>query len=81
MRRTSISEWLDQRAGTVFIMPAVVMILIFSIFPLVASLVMAVSRIRLRGGGYNVRYVGAKNFAKQLKIDDLLERALIKSAV
>lgn len=65
-RRATLSEWLDQRAGTVFIMPAVVMILIFSIFPLVASLIMSVSRIRLRGGGYNVRYVGFRNFEKQL---------------
>lgn len=63
--RTSISEWIDQRAGTFFIMPAVVMILIFSIFPLVASLIMAVSRIRLRGGGYTVRFVGMRNFDKQ----------------
>ncbi len=46
-------------------MPAVVMILIFSIFPLVASLIISVSRIRLRGGGYNVRYVGFRNFEKQ----------------
>ena len=65
-RRATLSEWFDQRAGTVFIMPAVVMILIFSIFPLVASLIMSVSRIRLRGGGYNVRYVGSRNFEKQL---------------
>lgn len=64
-RRVSISEWIDQRAGTFFITPAVVMILIFSIFPLVASLIIAVSRIKLRGGGYNVRYVGLRNFEKQ----------------
>lgn len=65
-RHVSVSEWIDQRAGTFFITPAVVMILIFSIFPLVASLIMAFSRIRLRGGGYQVRFVGAKNFEKQI---------------
>jgi multiple sugar transport system permease protein len=64
-RRTSISAWIDQRAGTFFITPAVVMILVFSIFPLVASLIIAVSRIKLRGGGYNVRFVGLRNFEKQ----------------
>lgn len=47
-------------------MPAVVMILVFSIFPLVASLIIAFSRIRLRAGGYQVRFVGFKNFAKQI---------------
>ena len=42
------------------------MILIFSIFPLVASLIIAFSRVRLRGGGYNVRFVWFQNFEKQL---------------
>ncbi|MFK5980077.1 MAG: sugar ABC transporter permease [Rhizobiaceae bacterium] len=63
--RVSMSEWIDQRAGTFFITPAVVLILIFSIFPLVASLILAFSRVRLRAGGYNVRFVGFKNFEKQ----------------
>jgi len=64
--RVRVSEWLDYRHGTIFIMPAVVMILIFSIFPLAASLIIAFSRIRLRAGGYQVRFVGFKNFAKQI---------------
>ncbi len=64
--RVRFSEWLDHRYGTIFILPAVVMILIFSIFPLVASLIIAFSRIRLRGGGYSVRFVGFKNFEKQI---------------
>jgi multiple sugar transport system permease protein len=60
-----ISEWLDRQSSTVFIAPAVVLILVFSIFPLVASLVIAFSRFRLRGGSYQVRWVGWKNFHKQ----------------
>jgi multiple sugar transport system permease protein len=64
-RRVAFSEWVDRRAGTFFILPAVIMILIFSIFPLVASLIIAFSRIRLSGGGYKVRFVGWKNFEKQ----------------
>ena len=47
-------------------MPAVIMILIFSIFPLIVSLILALSRTRLRAGGYNIRYVGFQNFEKQL---------------
>ena len=61
----NFSEWLDRHAHRLFITPAVVMILIFSVFPLVASLIIAASRIRLRGGGYQVRFVGFKNFEKQ----------------
>lgn len=58
-------EWLDQQSDRLFITPAVVLILIFSIFPLVASLVIAFTRIRVRAGGYQVRWVGFKNFSKQ----------------
>jgi multiple sugar transport system permease protein len=42
------------------------MILVFSIFPLIASAVLAVSRVRLQAGGYSVRFVGFANFRKQL---------------
>ncbi len=61
-----VSQWIDNHARQLFIMPAVLMILVFSIFPLVASLIIAFSRIRLRGGGYQVRFVGWKNFEKQI---------------
>ena len=47
-------------------MPAVVMILIFSIFPLIATFILSLSRVRLRGGGYRIRFVGTKNYEKQL---------------
>lgn len=60
------NEWIDGHARQLFIMPAVIMILIFSIFPLVASLIIAFSRIRLKAGGYQVRFVGFKNFSKQI---------------
>ena len=39
-----LSEWLDVQSRQLFITPAVVMILIFSIFPLVVSLVLAFAR-------------------------------------
>lgn len=59
-------EWLDRNSRHIFLWPAVIMILIFSIFPLIASAIMALSRIRFRGGGYNVRFVWFQNFEKQL---------------
>ncbi len=61
----SLGEWLDGHASTLFITPAVLLILIFSIFPLVASLIIAFSRFRLGAGSYRVRWVGLKNFEKQ----------------
>lgn len=65
-RSVRFSEWLDRHSRQLFITPAVVMILIFSIFPLVASLILAFSRVRLRGGSYQVTFVGWRNFEKQL---------------
>jgi multiple sugar transport system permease protein len=64
--KASTAEWIDQQARRLFIMPAVLMILVFSIFPLIASAVLAVSRVRLQAGGYSVRFVGFANFRKQL---------------
>jgi multiple sugar transport system permease protein len=63
--RARLSEWLDRQSRQLFITPAVVLILVFSIFPLIASLLIAFSRIRLRGGSYQVRWVGFGNFEKQ----------------
>ncbi len=59
------SEWLDRRSQQLFITPAVVLILVFSVFPLVASFILAFSRVRLGGGGYTIRFVGWRNFEKQ----------------
>lgn len=60
-----LSEWLDRHSRGLFIMPAVIMILVFSIFPLIASAILALSRVRLKAGGYNIRFVGLANFEKQ----------------
>jgi len=60
----TLSEWLDRHSRRLFIFPAVFLILIFSIFPLVASLLITFTRIRPRAGGYQVRWVGFNNFKK-----------------
>ncbi len=59
-------EWVDRQSRHLFIMPAVIMILVFSIFPLIASAILALSRMRLRAGGYQIRFVGFANFKKQI---------------
>ena len=66
LRRGRWSEWFDRQSRQLFIMPAVVMILVFSIFPLIATFILSLSRVRLRAGGYRIRYVGADNYEKQL---------------
>lgn len=61
-----MNEWLDKHMGRFFLAPAVTLILIFSIFPLVASLILAFSRVRFSAGGFQIRFVGWRNFEKQL---------------
>ena len=59
-----ISARLDRVAGGVFILPAVVVILGFSIFPLLASLYVSLSRLSFSEGGVNLKFVGLDNYAK-----------------
>lgn len=61
-----MDQWLDRHMGRLFLTPAVVLILVFSIFPLIASLILAFSRLRLSGGGFRMRFAGWRNFDKQL---------------
>jgi len=68
--RLAASTWrpigarLDRVAGGVFILPAVVVILGFSIFPLLASLYVSLSRLSFSEGGVNLKFVGLDNYAK-----------------
>jgi multiple sugar transport system permease protein len=61
-----LSLWLDRQSDRLFILPSVVMILAFSIFPLLISAYLALSRFQLGIGGYQLHFVGFANFAKLL---------------
>ncbi len=63
-RSSGMSLWVDRNAQNVLILPAVLMILAFSIFPLLMSLYLSLSRFRLVKGGYDLRFVGLRNFKK-----------------
>lgn len=65
-RGGGIGEWLDRRAGTAFILPAVLIILAFSIFPLLVSLYLSLARFRLAPGGFELRFAGWANYRKLL---------------
>jgi len=68
--RLAASTWrpigarLDRVAGGVFILPAVIVILGFSIFPLLASLYVSLSRLSFSEGGVDLKFVGFDNYAK-----------------
>jgi multiple sugar transport system permease protein len=61
----SWSEWFDRHSRTFFIAPAVIIILIFAIFPTFYSIVFALSRVRFTGDGLQFRFVWFQNFGKQ----------------
>jgi multiple sugar transport system permease protein len=65
-RTASLGEWLDRHSGGIMVLPAVVIILAFAIFPLIVSAYLSLSRFALAPGGYKVTFVGLINFKKLL---------------
>jgi multiple sugar transport system permease protein len=61
-----LEDWLDRRSDRLFVLPAVLVILAFSIFPLLVSAYLALSRFQLVAGGYRLRFIGWLNFRKLL---------------
>lgn len=63
-RTTTFAEWLDTLAPSVFIWPSVLIILLLAIFPLFVSLYLSFAQVNLVSGGYEVKFVGWKNYEK-----------------
>jgi multiple sugar transport system permease protein len=63
-RRSSAVNWLDRQARYVFVLPTVLLILAFSIFPLVASAYLSLMRFELGEGGYGLKFVGLLNYKR-----------------
>ena len=64
--RRPLAARLDQHPGAVFILPAVLVILAFSIFPLLASLYVSLTRLSFAEGGVELKFVGLDNYLKLL---------------
>jgi len=61
-----LSSQVERLAGSVFIMPAVLIVLLLSIFPLIISLYLSLSRLRFVKGGFEIKFVGGANYGKLL---------------
>ncbi len=59
-----LQQWLDRSAGLVFLLPAVLVVLLLSIFPLIISVYLSLSRIRFVRGGFEINFVGLANYRK-----------------
>ncbi len=64
--RPSLAERLDRHSGPIMVLPAVLILLAFAIFPLIVSGYLALSRFSLAAGSFKLRFVGWLNFKKLL---------------
>lgn len=66
-RRSHIRSSQSERAApAVFILPAVLVVLFLSIFPLILSLFLSFTRLKFEAGALRVQFVGLANYAKLL---------------
>src|SRR4051812_33215297 len=63
---TRISEFIDRNSGRLMVLPAVLVLLAFAIFPLIISAYLALSRFALAPGGFKLTFIGLVNFKKVL---------------
>ena len=61
-----VMDWLDRRASSFLILPAVLAILFLSLFPLLVSLYLSLSRFKFVPGGFQFTFVGLANYRKLL---------------
>ncbi len=57
---------MDSHAPAVFLMPAVLVVLVVSVFPLIVSLYLSLSRFKFVKGGFTLKFVGLYNYKKLL---------------
>ena len=64
--RQGLDEWLDRNSGRIMVLPAVIILLAFAIFPLIISAYLSLSRFALAPGGFKLTFVGLFNFDRLL---------------
>src|SRR5262245_42014261 len=56
----------ERLASSIFVLPAVLVVLFMSIFPLLISLYLSLSRFQLAKGGFDIKFIGLLNYRKLL---------------
>lgn len=59
-----LAKWWAESPRTMFLAPSVLIILFLSIFPLVTSVYLSLCRIKFVPGGFEITYIGLKNYEK-----------------
>jgi len=58
------AAWIDRQAKSLFLLPAVLLLVSFSIFPLLVSVYLSLVRFQLVPGGFKFTFVGLANYRK-----------------
>ncbi|HZP92873.1 MAG TPA: sugar ABC transporter permease [Burkholderiales bacterium] len=66
MKPSSLGDVFDRQARAAFVLPSVLIILAFSIFPLLVSAYLSLVRFQIAPGGYTLHFVGWSNYRKLL---------------
>ena len=59
-------ERIDRHSGRLMVLPAVIVLLGFAIFPLIVSAYLSLSRFALAPGGFTLKFIGLLNYKKLL---------------
>jgi multiple sugar transport system permease protein len=59
-------HWFESSSRMIFLLPAILVVLFLSVFPLIASLYVAFNRVMLVPGGFQFTFVGLENFRRLL---------------
>jgi multiple sugar transport system permease protein len=65
-RLHGLTSQAERLAGSTFLWPAVLALLFLSIFPLIVSLYVSLTRFRIAIGGYDLTFIGLENYRKLL---------------
>jgi multiple sugar transport system permease protein len=60
----SLAEWIDRHSGALMVLPAVLVVLAFAVFPLIVSLYLSLVRFAIVAGGFKLTFVGLFNYNK-----------------
>jgi multiple sugar transport system permease protein len=60
----SLAEWIDRHSGALMVLPAVLVVLAFAVFPLIVSLYLSLIRFAIVAGGFKLTFVGLFNYNK-----------------
>ena len=64
--RETRDEWLDRTSGRIMVLPAVIILLAFAIFPLIVSIYLSLCRFALAGGSFTLTFIGLFNYKRLL---------------